>query len=135
MSSKPGACGQFPIVVGGVAVALNVDGIAPGAIRFSGPVLADVFLGKITRWSDPAIRALNPSLSLPDLPITVVHRVDGSGTTFNFASYLSSVSPEWKARVGAAMLVRWPTGMPAKRNPAMLDESRTRPASPLALAS
>ena len=97
-------------------VAVNIDGIARGAIRFSGPVLADVFLGKITRWSDPAIRALNPSLSLPDARITVVHRSDGSGTTFNFASYLSNVSPEWKARVGAAMLVRWPTGTPAKGN-------------------
>ena len=111
--------GQFPIVVGGIAVAVNIDGIGRVAIRLTGPVLADVFLAKITRWSDPAIKALNPSLSLPDARITVVHRSDGSGTTFNFANYLSSVSPEWKARVGAGMLVRWPTGTPAKSNEGM----------------
>ena len=108
--------GQFPIVLGGIVVAVNIDGIGPGEIRFTGPVLADVFLGKITRWSDPAIKALNPTLSLPEARIVVVHRSDGSGTTFNFADYLSKVSPEWKARVGAAMLLRWPTGTPAKGN-------------------
>ena len=79
-------------------------------------MLADIFLGKITRWSDPAIKALNPSLKLPDARIAVVHRSDGSGTTFNFTDYLSKVSPEWKLKVGAALLVRWPTGTGAKGN-------------------
>ena len=108
--------GQFPIVLGGIVVAVNIDGIGPGEIRFTGPVLADIFLGKITRWSDPAIKALSPSLVFPDAQIIAVHRSDGSGTTFNFADYLSKVSPEWKARSGAAFLVRWPTGTPAKGN-------------------
>jgi phosphate transport system substrate-binding protein len=91
-------------------------GIGPAELRFSGPVLADVFLGKISRWSDPAIKALNPTLSLPDAQIVVMYRSDGSGSTFNFANYLSKISPEWKARLGAAMLLRWPTGTPAKGN-------------------
>jgi phosphate transport system substrate-binding protein len=108
--------GQFPMVLGGIVVAVNIDGIGPGEIRFTGPVLADIFLGKITLWSHPAITALNPTLRLPEAGIVVVHRADGSGTTFNFADYLSKVSPEWKAQVGAAMLVRWPTGTPAKGN-------------------
>jgi phosphate transport system substrate-binding protein len=108
--------GQFPIVLGGIVVVVNIDGIGRGAIRFIGSVLGDVFLGKITRWSDPAIKALNPTLSLPDARIAIVYRSDGSGTTFNFADYLSKVNPEFKARVGAAMLVRWPTGTPAKGN-------------------
>jgi phosphate transport system substrate-binding protein len=107
---------QFPIVLGGVVVAVNLDGIGSGIIRFTGPVLADVFLGKITKWSDPAIKAHNPTLSLPAASIIVVHRSDGSGTTFNFADYLSKVSSEWKAQVGAAMLVRWPAGRAAKGN-------------------
>jgi phosphate transport system substrate-binding protein len=108
--------GQFPIVIGGIVVAVNVAGIGPAEMRFTGPVLADVFLGKITRWSDAGIKALNPTLSLPDARIDVVHRSDGSGTTFNFADYLSKVSPQWKAQVGAAMLLQWPTGTPAKGN-------------------
>ena len=107
---------QFPIVLGGVVVAVNIDGVGPGEIRFTGPLLADVFLGKIHRWSDPAIRALNPSLKLPEAGIVVVHRAEGSGTTFNFADYLSKVSPVWKAQVGAALIVRWPTGTAAKGN-------------------
>ena len=108
--------GQFPIVIGGVIVAINVDGVRPGNIRLTGPLLADVFLGKVTRWSDASIKALNPSLTLPDAPIAVIHRSDGSGTTFNFTDYLSKVSPEWKLRVGAALLVPWPTGTGAKGN-------------------
>ena len=91
-------------------VALNIDGVRPGEIRLTGPVLADVFLGKITRWSDPAIKALNPTAGLPDAVISVVHRSDGSGTTFNFTDYLSKVSPEWKAKVGAGCSS---TGRPA----------------------
>jgi phosphate transport system substrate-binding protein len=108
--------GQFPIVIGGIAVAVNIDGVGPGELRITGPILADVFLGRITRWSDPAITALNPTLRLPDAAIVVVYRSDGSGTTFNFADYLSKVSSAWKVQVGAAMLVRWPTGTPAKGN-------------------
>ena len=85
--------GQFPIVIGGVVVAVNIDGVGPGEIKLTGPLLADIFLGKITRWSDPAIKALNPALRLPDAPIAVVHRSDGSGTTFNFTDYLSQGQP------------------------------------------
>jgi phosphate transport system substrate-binding protein len=108
--------GQFPIVVGGIVVAVNIDGIGPGELRLTGPVLADVFLGRITRWSDPAIQSLNPGVTLPAAGITVVNRADGSGTTFNFAEYLSRVSAEWRAHVGAAMLVRWPIGTSARGN-------------------
>ena len=108
--------GQFPIVIGAVVVAVNVDGVGPGAIGFTGPLLADVFLGKITRWSDPAIKALNPALKLPDAAIGTVHRSDGSGTTFNFTDFLSKVSPEWKVKVGAGLLVPWPSGSGANGN-------------------
>jgi phosphate transport system substrate-binding protein len=108
--------GQFPVVIGGVVVAVNVDGIGPGELKLTGPLLADVFLGKITRWSDAAIKAHNPSLRLPDAAIAVVHRSDGSGTTFNFTDYLSRVSPEWKLKAGSGLLVAWPTGTGAKGN-------------------
>jgi len=108
--------GQFPIVIGGVVVATNVDGIGTGQIKLTGALLADVFLGKIARWSDPALKALNPSLPLPDAPIVVIHRADGSGTTFNFTDYLSKTSPEWKLKVGAALIVPWLTGIGAKGN-------------------
>ena len=108
--------GQFPIVMGGVVVAVNIDGIGTAEVRLSGPVLADVFLGKIRNWSDAAVKALNPTVRLPDAPIAVVHRSDGSGTTFNFTDYLSKISPEWKLKVGAALLVPWPTGTGAKGN-------------------
>lgn len=108
--------GQFPIVIGGVVIATNIDGIGSGQLKLTGPVLADLFLGKITRWSDPALEALNPTLSLPDAAVVVVHRADGSGTTFNFTDYLSKVSPEWKLKVGAALIVAWPTGAAAKGN-------------------
>ncbi|HET6545655.1 MAG TPA: phosphate ABC transporter substrate-binding protein PstS, partial [Rhodanobacteraceae bacterium] len=91
--------GQFPIVVGGIVPALNVEGIAPGKLVLDGGTLAGIFLGKITRWNDPAIAALNAGLHLPDAKITVVHRSDGSGTSFNFTNYLSKVSPEWKSKV------------------------------------
>jgi phosphate transport system substrate-binding protein len=102
--------------MGGVVIAVNVDGVGPGDLKLTGPVLADIFLGKITLWSDPAIKAVNPALKLPDQQIAVVHRSDGSGTTFNFADYLSKVSPEWKLKVGTALLVQWPTGVGAKGN-------------------
>jgi phosphate transport system substrate-binding protein len=108
--------GQFPIVIGGVVVAVNVDGLGSAAIKLTGPLLADVFLGRVTQWSDPAIRALNPAVRLPDARIAVVHRSDGSGTTFNFTDYLSKVSPEWKLKAGSALLIQWPTGTAAKGN-------------------
>jgi len=108
--------GQFPSVVGGVVPVVNIAGVAPGKIRFTGPLLADIFLGKIKTWNDPAIAAVNPGLTLPNLRITVVHRSDGSGTTFNWVNYLSKVSPEWKAKVGEGTSVRWPTGVGGKGN-------------------
>ncbi|MCX7322818.1 MAG: phosphate ABC transporter substrate-binding protein PstS, partial [Hyphomicrobiales bacterium] len=89
--------GQFPLVIGAVVPVVNLEGVAPGKMRFSGPVLADIFMGKIKNWNDPALKALNPDLALPATAITVVHRTDGSGTTFNFANYLSKVSPDWKS--------------------------------------
>src|SRR5690606_16001656 len=107
---------QFPSVIGGVVPVLNVPGIAAGALKLDGPTLAAIFLGKLTRWNDPAIAALNPGLSLPDARITVVHRSDGSGTTFNFVNYLSKVSPEWKQKVGEGTSVQWPAGIGGKGN-------------------
>ena len=108
--------GQFPIVVGGVVVAVNADGAPTGRLKLTGPVLADIFLGRIARWSDPAIAGLNPGLRLPDAPIAVIHRSDGSGTTFNFTAYLSAVSAEWKLKAGSNLMVAWPTGTAAKGN-------------------
>lgn len=108
--------GQFPLVIGGVVPIVNIEGVGPGAIRFSGPVLADIFLGKIKNWRDPAIRALNPDLNLPAAAISVIHRTDGSGTTFNWANYLSKVSPEWKEKVGEGTSLDWPTGAGGKGN-------------------
>ena len=105
---------QFPIVMGGIVVVANIDGIGAGALRLSGPLLADIYLGKITAWSDPAITALNPDLTLPDATIEVLHRVDGSGSTFTFTSFLSKVSPEWLAAFGADTLITWPVGRSEK---------------------
>lgn len=99
---------QFPTVIGGVVPVVNIEGIKPGELVLSGEVLADIFLGKITNWNDPAIAAINPNLSLPDAKITTVHRSDGSGTTFNFTYYLNEVSPSWAA-VGVDKSVEWPT--------------------------
>ncbi|WP_246149843.1 phosphate ABC transporter substrate-binding protein PstS [Arenimonas fontis] len=107
---------QFPSVMGGIVPAFNVPGIAANQLRLDGPTLADIYLGKITTWNDPAIAALNPGLALPAMRITVVHRSDGSGTTFNFVNYLSKVSPEWKEKVGEGTSVRWPTGVGGKGN-------------------
>ena len=108
--------GQFPSAVGGVVPVVNLPGVTPGQLKLSGPVLADIYLGKVTTWDDPAIAALNPDLSLPALKINVVKRSDGSGTTFNFVNYLSKVSPEWKAKVGEGTSVQWPTGIGGKGN-------------------
>jgi phosphate transport system substrate-binding protein len=108
--------GQFPIVIGGIAAVVNIDGVAPGQLKLSGPVLADIFLGKVDRWSHAEIRALNPDVKLPDAKINVVRRADGSGTTYNFTHYLAAVSPEWKDKVGSDLLVPWPVGAAAKGN-------------------
>jgi len=108
--------GQFPIVIGGVVPVVNLKGVEPGKLRLSGPLLADIFLGKVARWNDPALRELNPGLALPDAGITVVHRSDGSGTTYNWANYLSKVSPEWKEKVGEGTSLSWPTGIGGKGN-------------------
>lgn len=107
---------QFPSVIGGVVPVLNVPGVAAGALKLDGPLLADIFLGKITMWNDPRIVALNGGVTLPALKITVVRRSDGSGTTFNFVNYLSKVSPDWKSKVGEGTSVKWPTGIGGKGN-------------------
>ena len=107
---------QFPSVIGGVVPVVNIPGVASGAMKFDGPLLADIFLGKITMWNDPRIVALNGGVKLPALKITVVRRSDGSGTTFNFVNYLSKVSPEWKSSVGEGNSVRWPVGVGGKGN-------------------
>ncbi len=108
--------GQFPSVIGGIVPVVNLPGIAPGKLKFTGALIADIFMGKITKWNDPAIAALNPGLALPATAINVVHRSDGSGTTFNWVNYLSKVSPEWKTKVGEGTAVSWPTGIGGKGN-------------------
>jgi phosphate transport system substrate-binding protein len=107
---------QFPAIIGGVVPIMNLEGIAPGAIRFTGPVLADIYLGKIKTWNDKAIADLNPGVKLPGDLITVVRRSDGSGTTFLWTDYLSKVSPEWKEKVGSSTAVAWPEGVGGKGN-------------------
>ncbi|MEP6633321.1 MAG: phosphate ABC transporter substrate-binding protein PstS [Luteimonas sp.] len=108
--------GQFPSAIGGVVPVVNLDGIKPGQIRLTGPLLADIFLGKIATWNDPAIVALNSGVALPAGKISVVHRSDGSGTTFNFSNYLSKVSPDWKSKIGEGTSVQWPGGVGGKGN-------------------
>ena len=107
---------QFPTVMGGVVPVYHLPGIKAGQIKFSGALLADIYLGKVTKWNDPAIAKLNPGVELPDRAITVVHRSDGSGTTFIFTNYLSKVSPAWDDEVGNATAVQWPTGIGGKGN-------------------
>jgi phosphate transport system substrate-binding protein len=99
---------QFPMVMGGVVPVVNIEGVQPGQMKLTGAVLADIYLGKISKWNDPRIASLNPNLKLPDQAITVVHRADGSGTTFIFTNYLSKVSNEWKDKVGNNASVSWP---------------------------
>ena len=108
--------GQFPSVIGGIVPVINVEGVETGKLELSGKVLADIFQGKITKWNDPAIVALNKGLKLPETAITVVHRSDGSGTSFNFTNYLSKVSPDWKAGPGEGSAVQWPVGVGGKGN-------------------
>lgn len=99
---------QFPAVIGGTVPIINLDGFSPGELRITGPVMAEVFMGNITRWNDPKLLALNPGKSLPNMAITVVHRADGSGTTYNWTDYLTVVSTEWEKRVGRGAAVKWP---------------------------
>jgi phosphate transport system substrate-binding protein len=107
---------QFPTVIGGAIPAVNLKGVKPGELRLSGALLADIYLGKVKKWSDPALAKLNPGLKLPDTAITVVHRSDGSGTTFIWSNYLSKVSPEWKSKVGEGTSINWPAGVGGKGN-------------------
>ncbi len=107
---------QFPLVIGGVVPVVNIPGIRPGQLRFTGAVLADIYQGTITHWNDPAIVRLNSGAKLPDAPITVVHRSDGSGTTFNWVDFLSKKSPRWKATVGEGTTVKWPVGVGGNGN-------------------
>ncbi len=107
---------QFPTAIAGEDMIYNLPGIKAGEIVLSGPVVAEIYLGKIKKWNDKRITKLNPGLKLPDRAIAVVHRSDGSGTTFTFANYLSKVSPEWKEKVGADTSVNWPTGVGGKGN-------------------
>jgi phosphate transport system substrate-binding protein len=113
---QAGGLGQFPSVIGGIVPVINVEGIETGKLELSGKVLADIFQGKITKWNDPAIVALNKGLKLPETNITVVHRSDGSGTSFNFTNYLAKVSPDWKSAVGEGSAVQWPVGVGGKGN-------------------
>src|SRR5271157_992494 len=107
---------QWPMVMGGIVMVVNIPGVKPGELVLDGPTIAQIYLGKINNWNDPAIKKLNPELKLPDLAIANIHRADGSGTTFNFTNYLSKVSPEWKDKVGEATTVEWPGGIGAKGN-------------------
>ena len=108
--------GQFPSAIGGVVPVFNVPGIEPGQLRLTGALLADIFMGRISRWDDPQLAAANPGLALPAEKITVVHRSDGSGTTFNFSNYLSKVSPQWKQAIGEGTSLQWPGGVGGKGN-------------------
>jgi phosphate transport system substrate-binding protein len=107
---------QFPTVIGGVVPVVNLPGVAQGQMKLTGQVLADIYLGKITKWNDKEIIALNPGLRLPDTEIGVVRRADGSGTTFIFTNYLSKVSADWKSTVGEGTAVKWPVGLGGKGN-------------------
>lgn len=115
---------QFPLLLGSVALVANLPHVPPGALRLNSAIIANIYLGKVVRWSDPAIRQLNPDITLPDAPINVVHRNDGSGTTFTLTSYLSSTSTEWRQRVGVESLAKWPTGLGAKGSRGMVDTLR-----------
>jgi phosphate transport system substrate-binding protein len=107
---------QFPTVIGGVVPVVNLEGVKPGELKLTGPVLADIYLGKITKWNDKAIAALNPGVNLPGSDIGVVRRADGSGTTFIFTNYLSKISGEWKQKIGEGTAVQWPVGLGGKGN-------------------
>jgi phosphate transport system substrate-binding protein len=105
---------QFPTVIGGVDIIVNLPGVKPNELKLTGPVLADIYLGNITKWNDPKIAKINPGMKLPSLAIATVHRADGSGTTFVFTDYLGMVSPDWKSQVGSSTSVAWPNGAGGK---------------------
>jgi phosphate transport system substrate-binding protein len=107
---------QWPMIMGAIVPVVNIEGVKPGDLALDGEALADIYSGKITKWDDPAIKKLNPKLALPSTAIAVVHRSDGSGTTFNFTDYLSKVSADWKSKIGSGTTVEWPAGVGAKGN-------------------
>ena len=113
---KAAGLAQFPSVIGGIVPVVNIDGVDAGQLHLTGAVLADLFLGKIKIWNDPAIAQLNPGLKLPNQAVNIVHRSDGSGTTFNWVNYLAKSSPEWKSKVGEGTSVSWPVGVGGKGN-------------------
>jgi phosphate transport system substrate-binding protein len=118
---------QWPMVMGGIVMVVNIPGVKPGDLVLDGPTVAQIYMGKITKWNDPAIQKLNPNLKLPDLAIANIHRADGSGTTFNFTYYLSAVSPEWDSSIGKATTVEWPSGIGAKGNDGVANNVATTP--------
>jgi phosphate transport system substrate-binding protein len=107
---------QFPAVIGGTVAVVNIDGVTSGKLKLTGPVLADIYLGKVKNWNDPAIQSMNADIKLPAAPIIVVHRSDGSGTTFGWTNYLTKVSADWKEKVGEGKAVKWPVGQGGKGN-------------------
>jgi phosphate transport system substrate-binding protein len=107
---------QFPVVIGGIVAVVNLPGLEPGQLKLTGPLLADIYAGKVKSWADPAIARINPGVKLPSADIAVVHRSDGSGTSFNFTHYLSQVSASWKSAAGEGKTVAWPTGVGGKGN-------------------
>ncbi|WP_269716548.1 phosphate ABC transporter substrate-binding protein PstS [Caulobacter sp. NIBR2454] len=120
---------QFPTVIGGVVPIVNLPGVAAGQLKLTGAILGDIYTGAITKWSDPKIAAINAGVNIPNLPITVVHRADGSGTTFLFTTYLTAKSPAWKDKVGAGDAVSWPTGQGGKGNDGVSAFVRQTPGS------
>lgn len=113
---KASGLGQFPSVIGGIVPVMNIEGISPGQLKLDGETLAKIYLGEITVWNDPAVVALNPGMKLPGSKITVVHRSDGSGTSYNFTNYLAKVSDGWKSKIGFGTTVPWPVGVGGKGN-------------------
>lgn len=128
LAKAPAPILHFPTVLGAVVPVYNIEGLST-QIKFTGPILADIFLGKITRWNDPALAKINPGVSLPSATITVVHRSDGSGTTYVWVDYLSKISPEWKEKVGASSSVNWPAGVGGKGNEGVAGLVKQTPAS------
>ena len=126
---------QFPMVMGGIVPVVNLDGVKPGDLTIDGPTLAKIFLGDIKTWDDPAIKKFNPSVKLPNQAIAIVHRSDGSGTTFNFAYYLADVSADWKSKVGINTSVQWPSGIGAKGNEGVANNVAATPRARSAMSS
>src|SRR6516165_7807820 len=118
---------QWPMVMGGIVMVVNIRGVKPGDIVLDGPTVANIYMGTIAKWNDPAIKKLNPNLNLPDLAIANIHRADGSGTTFNFTYFLSQASPDWNSKIGSATTVEWPSGIGAKGNDGVANNVATTP--------